>query len=58
MIYNAKESTINALGMKFEYISLGSGDKPLIMIQGLIDKAAKTKGYSAFRDTGKSLSHL
>ena len=41
MIYNAKESTINALGMKFEYISLGSGDKPLIMIQGLNTRGIK-----------------
>lgn len=41
MIYNAKESTINVLGMKFEYISLGSGDRPLIMIQGLNTRGIK-----------------
>ena len=41
MIKNTKEANSNALGMKFEYISLGSGDGPWIMIQGLNTRGIK-----------------
>ena len=35
MLYNAKEAKLVLDGMAFDYITFGTGTKPLIMIQGL-----------------------
>ncbi len=35
MMYNANESVLNVRNMQFDYITFGSGTKPLVMIQGL-----------------------
>lgn len=35
MMYNAKELKLNIQDMQFDYITFGSGTKPLVMIQGL-----------------------
>ncbi len=41
MLYNARESKITVQGMEFDYISFGSGTKPLVMIQGLNTRGIK-----------------
>lgn len=41
MLYNAKESKVRVNDMDIDYISFGSGQKPLIMIQGLNTRGIK-----------------
>ena len=46
MLYQAKESKINVSNMQFDYITFGSGAKPLIMIQGLNTRGIKGAAVS------------
>ena len=46
MLYQAKESKINVSNMQFDYITFGSGTKPLIMIQGLNTRGIKGAAVS------------
>ena len=46
MIYNAKESTLNVGDMPLDYITFGSGTKPLVMIQGLNTRGIKGAALS------------
>lgn len=50
MIYNAKEAVLNMGDLQLDYITFGSGAKPLIMIQGL-----NTRGI---RGAAPSLAYL
>ena len=44
--YYAKESKLNIANMQFDYITFGSGAKPLIMIQGLNTRSIKGAAFS------------
>ena len=46
MLYQAKESKINVSNMQYDYITFGSGAKPLIMIQGLNTRGIKGAAVS------------
>ena len=46
MMYNAKELKLNVRNMQFDYISFGSGTKPLVMIQGLNTRGIKGASLS------------
>jgi len=46
MLYQVKESKINVSNMQFDYITFGSGAKPLIMIQGLNTRGIKGTAVS------------
>lgn len=46
MLFNARESTVRICGMQFDYLSFGSGTKPLIMIQGLNTRGIKGSALS------------
>ena len=46
MLYQAKESKINVSNMQVDYITFGSGAKPLIMIQGLNTRGIKGAAVS------------
>ena len=46
MMYNAKESKLDISGRQFDYITFGSGAKPLIMIQGLNTRGIKGSALS------------
>lgn len=41
MIYHAKERTLTLSGVEMDYITFGSGAKPLVMIQGLSTRSIK-----------------
>lgn len=41
MLYHAKEHTLKLQTMQMEYITFGSGKKPLVMIQGLNTRSIK-----------------
>jgi len=41
MIYNAKELKLNIQDMQLDYLTFGSGTKPLVMIQGLNTRGIK-----------------
>ncbi len=46
MMYNAKELKLNIQNMQFDYITFGSGTKPLVMIQGLNTRGIKGAALS------------
>jgi len=46
MMYNAKELKLNAQNMQFDYITFGSGTRPLVMIQGLNTRGIKGAAMS------------
>lgn len=46
MLYNAKELKLNVQGMQFDYMTFGSGTKPLVMIQGLNTRGIKGASLS------------
>ena len=46
MFYNVKERKLTLGGMDFDYITFGSGAKPLVMIQGLNTRGIKGAGFS------------
>ena len=46
MMYNVKELKLNLRGMQFDYITFGSGTKPLVMIQGLNTRGIKGAALS------------
>ena len=46
MFYNVKEGKLTLGGMDFDYITFGSGGKPLVMIQGLNTRGIKGAGFS------------
>ena len=46
MMYNAKELKLNVQNMQLDYITFGSGAKPLIMIQGLNTRGIKGAALS------------
>ena len=46
MMYNAKELKLNIQGRVFDYITFGSGEKPMIMIQGLNTRGIKGAALS------------
>lgn len=45
-MYNAKELKLNIQNMQFDYITFGSGTKPLVMIQGLNTRGIKGTALS------------
>ncbi len=45
-MYNAKELKLNVQNMQFDYITFGSGTKPLVMIQGLNTRGIKGAALS------------
>ena len=46
MFYNARELKLNLQNMQLDYITFGSGTRPLIMIQGLNTRGIKGAGLS------------
>lgn len=46
MLYNAKELKLNVQNMQLDYITFGSGTKPLVMIQGLNTRGIKGAALS------------
>ena len=46
MMYNAKELELHVRDMQFDYITFGSGTKPLVMIQGLNTRGIKGAALS------------
>ena len=46
MLYNAKESTLTVNDMQFDYITFGTGQRPLVMIQGLSTRGIKGAALS------------
>ena len=46
MMYNAKELKLNVRDMQLDYITFGSGTKPLVMIQGLNTRGIKGAALS------------
>ena len=46
MMYNAKELKLNIQDMQFDYMTFGTGTKPLVMIQGLNTRGIKGAALS------------
>ena len=46
MLYNAKEQKLNLHNTQVDYITLGNGTKPLVMIQGLNTRGIKGAALS------------
>ena len=46
MIYHAKEGRLNIHGVRMDYITFGSGTRPLVMIQGLNTRGIRGAGAS------------
>lgn len=46
MLYSAKESTLTVKDMQFDYITFGTGQRPLVMIQGLNTRRIKGAALS------------
>lgn len=46
MMYNTKESKLTVSDMQFDYITFGSGTRPLVMIQGLNTRGIKGAALS------------
>ena len=45
MLYHARESKLHVQNMEFDYITFGSGTKPLVMIQGLNTRGIKGAAF-------------
>ena len=45
-MYNIKESKLNLPNMQLDYITFGSGTRPLVMIQGLNSRGIKGSALS------------
>lgn len=46
MLYHARESKLNIQNMQFDYITFGTGPRPLIMIQGLSTRGIRGSALS------------
>lgn len=46
MMYNARELKLNVQNTQFDYITFGSGARPLVMIQGLNTRGIKGSALS------------